>query len=137
VSSLLQGRSSKACSHRWSTFLDPEIKHPRLEPLTDWEVAVIMQAQLQYGNRWKGMRKRPPVGGCAGRVVLCDLGPDGGHRHLVPGDSPLMPAPLLCHRPAVISKLLPGRSNSAVKNYWHSTLSKQQKTVWETNRYAT
>ncbi len=47
------GRSSKACSHRWGSFLNPDVKHPRLEPLSDWEVAVIMQAQAQYGNRWK------------------------------------------------------------------------------------
>ena len=39
---------------RWRNFLSPDIEHPRKIPFTDWEIAVVVQAQHRYGNNWKG-----------------------------------------------------------------------------------
>jgi hypothetical protein len=30
------------------------VKHPHLEPFTEWEAAVIVQAQREMGNNWLG-----------------------------------------------------------------------------------
>jgi hypothetical protein len=40
--------------HRWRTYLRPDVKHPHLEPFTEWEAAVIVQAQREMGNNWLG-----------------------------------------------------------------------------------
>lgn len=42
------------CVHRWRTYLRPDVKHPHLEPFTEWEAAVIVQAQQEMGNNWLG-----------------------------------------------------------------------------------
>lgn len=39
---------------RWRTYLRPDVKHPHLEPFTEWEAAVIVQSQKEYGNNWLG-----------------------------------------------------------------------------------
>lgn len=39
---------------RWRTYLRPDVKHPHLEPFTEWEAAVIVQAQRDMGNNWLG-----------------------------------------------------------------------------------
>ncbi|KAI8475195.1 MAG: hypothetical protein J3K34DRAFT_517630 [Monoraphidium minutum] len=49
------GRSSKSCSDRWRNFLSPDIEHPRKSPFSEWEVAVVVQAQHRYGNNWKAI----------------------------------------------------------------------------------
>ncbi|WIA21482.1 hypothetical protein OEZ85_000687 [Tetradesmus obliquus] len=76
VANGLPGRTGKGCSHRWRTYLRPDVKHPHLEPFTEWEAAVIVQAQREMGNNWL----------------------------------------------AIAKLLLPGRSNTAVKNFWHCRL---------------
>eukprot|EP00775_Hariotina_reticulata_P009698 gene9698-9857_t len=76
VANGLPGRTGKGCSHRWRTYLRPDVKHPHLEPFTEWEAAVIVQAQRDMGNNWL----------------------------------------------AIAKLLLPGRSNTAVKNFWHCRL---------------
>ncbi|KIZ05929.1 Myb-related protein B [Monoraphidium neglectum] len=48
----MPGRTSKSCSLRWRCFLNPELKRPCDDPLTEWEVAVIVEGQRTYGNRW-------------------------------------------------------------------------------------
>lgn len=40
--------------HRWRTYLRPDVKHPHLEPFTEWEAAVIVQSQKEMGNNWLG-----------------------------------------------------------------------------------
>ncbi|KAF8058410.1 hypothetical protein HT031_005534 [Scenedesmus sp. PABB004] len=55
VANDVPGRSSKSCSDRWRNFLSPEIEHPRKSPFTEWEVAVVVQAQHRYGNNWKAI----------------------------------------------------------------------------------
>eukprot|EP00877_Chromochloris_zofingiensis_P010459 jgi/Chrzof1/5667/Cz16g11010.t1 len=54
VAAGLPGRTGKGCSHRWRTYLRPDVKHPHLEPFTEWEAAVIVQSQKEYGNNWLG-----------------------------------------------------------------------------------
>jgi hypothetical protein len=46
-------------AHRWRTYLRPDVKHPHLEPFTEWEAAVIVQAQREMGNNWLGKTCRP------------------------------------------------------------------------------
>ncbi|WIA37732.1 hypothetical protein OEZ86_014612 [Tetradesmus obliquus] len=55
VANDVPGRSSKSCSDRWRNFLSPDIEHPRKSPFTEWEVAVVVQAQHRYGNNWKAI----------------------------------------------------------------------------------
>eukprot|EP00775_Hariotina_reticulata_P003150 gene3150-3427_t len=55
VANDVPGRSSKSCSDRWRNFLSPDIEHPRKSPFTEWEVAVVVQAQTRYGNNWKAI----------------------------------------------------------------------------------
>ncbi|KAI8470874.1 MAG: hypothetical protein J3K34DRAFT_521052 [Monoraphidium minutum] len=76
IAAKLPGRTGKGCSHRWRTYLRPDVKHPHLEPFTEWEAAVIVQGQKEHANNW---------------LYIAKL-------------------------------LLPGRSNTAVKNYWHCRL---------------
>ncbi|GBF95474.1 hypothetical protein Rsub_07824 [Raphidocelis subcapitata] len=55
VANEVPGRSSKSCSDRWRNFLSPDIEHPRKSPFSEWEVAVVVQAQHRYGNNWKAI----------------------------------------------------------------------------------
>ncbi|KAI8466332.1 MAG: hypothetical protein J3K34DRAFT_485028 [Monoraphidium minutum] len=55
VANDVAGRSSKSCSDRWRNFLSPDIEHPRKSPFSEWEVAVVVQAQHRYGNNWKAI----------------------------------------------------------------------------------
>lgn len=41
----LPGRTSKACSHRWRTYLAPGVKHTSTDPFTDWEIAVVQEVR--------------------------------------------------------------------------------------------
>jgi hypothetical protein len=45
-------------ARRWRTYLRPDVKHPHLEPFTEWEAAVIVQAQRDMGNNWLGEQKQ-------------------------------------------------------------------------------
>ncbi|KAI8476039.1 MAG: hypothetical protein J3K34DRAFT_516949 [Monoraphidium minutum] len=73
ISRSLKGRTSKACSHRWRTYLQPGVKHTTQEPFSDWEVAVVVEAHRVVGNQW-----------------------------------------------STIARMLPGRTNAAVKNFWYA-----------------
>lgn len=50
----VNGLKRKRQSCRWRTYLRPDVKHPHLEPFTEWEAAVIVQAQRDMGNNWLG-----------------------------------------------------------------------------------
>eukprot|EP00879_Flechtneria_rotunda_P022551 GHRR01023807.1.p1 GENE.GHRR01023807.1~~GHRR01023807.1.p1 ORF type:complete len:1060 (+),score=415.73 GHRR01023807.1:73-3252(+) len=45
---------------RWRNFLSPDIEHPRKSPFTEWEIAVVVQAQARYGNNWKAISMMLP-----------------------------------------------------------------------------
>ena len=47
ISKGLCGRTSKACSHRWRTYLQPGVKHTTQEPFSDWEIAVVVEVRPQ------------------------------------------------------------------------------------------
>jgi hypothetical protein len=70
IAAKLPGRTGKGCSHRWRTYLRPDVKHPHLEPFTEWEAAVIVQGQKEHANNWlceprgrEGPRDVPACGG--------------------------------------------------------------------------
>lgn len=52
IAAKLPGRTGKGCSHRWRTYLRPDVKHPHLEPFTEWEAAVIVMGQREHANNW-------------------------------------------------------------------------------------
>jgi hypothetical protein len=52
IAAKLPGRTGKGCSHRWRTYLRPDVKHPHLEPFTEWEAAVIVMGQKEHANNW-------------------------------------------------------------------------------------
>lgn len=52
IAAKLPGRTGKGCSHRWRTYLRPDVKHPHLEPFSEWEAAVIVMGQREHANNW-------------------------------------------------------------------------------------
>lgn len=58
---------------RWRTYLRPDVKHPHLEPFTEWEAAVIVQAQRDMGNNWLGALAccSSAAACCSGAAVVC------------------------------------------------------------------
>jgi len=55
--------------YRWRTYLRPDVKHPHLEPFTEWEAAVIVQAQREMGNNWLGKSKQSAAIDAKGSVL--------------------------------------------------------------------
>jgi hypothetical protein len=84
IAAKLPGRTGKGCSHRWRTYLRPDVKHPHLEPFTEWEAAVIVMGQKEHANNWlcerraaRARAQAPPA--APGRVPgLVTSGSDAG-----------------------------------------------------------
>jgi len=55
VANYLPGRTSKQCRERWNEHLNPNVDHTAF---TEEEDAIILQAQLEMGNKWKDITKR-------------------------------------------------------------------------------
>lgn len=54
IAQQVSGRSGKSCRLRWWNHLCPKVKKG---PFSDWEDAVIVKAQQQYGNKWSVIAK--------------------------------------------------------------------------------
>lgn len=118
------------------------MKHPHLEPFTEWEAAVIVQAQKEMGNNWLGelllhLSPRPiPTAQqfqYSSALWLNEIAWAHGGRQTVTHRSAGQTTASACSRcqtelslscavAAIAKLLLPGRSNTAVKNFWHCRL---------------
>jgi hypothetical protein len=71
IAAKLPGRTGKGCSHRWRTYLRPDVKHPHLEPFTEWEAAVIIMGQKEHANNWLCEWLRLPSSAAGGAGIGC------------------------------------------------------------------
>jgi hypothetical protein len=53
--------------------LRPDVKHPHLEPFTEWEAAVIVQAQREMGNNWLGEQQQLQYRTLSPSCILCHM----------------------------------------------------------------
>lgn len=43
-------RTAKSCAHRYQSFLMPGVRHPSVDPITEWEEAVIVLVSRAEGR---------------------------------------------------------------------------------------